>query len=264
MQSRHKDRNKYFQELATTSREFYIPYLSPWIVIDNKTKVLEIGCGEGGNLLPFAEMQASVKGLDISELRISQARSFFTELRTEATFECQDFLDAPIPNNEEECFDLILLHDVIEHIEPEDKQAFMEKLSKFVSQKGLIFVGFPAWRMPFGGHQQICHHPIPAHLPYTHLLPTKLYRRYLHLFQESEQCVEELMSIKRAKTSSQLFERMCSENDLKIIDRVFWFINPHYKVKFGLKPIRLPKLFAKMNGIWDFMTTSCFYLLQKK
>lgn len=57
MQKRHKDRFRYFQELARTTKEYYIELLrSLDISIGVGTRVLEIGCGEGGNLLPFAQM----------------------------------------------------------------------------------------------------------------------------------------------------------------------------------------------------------------
>lgn len=57
MQARHQNRWIYFQESANTSHEFYIPYLKEYgIEIEKGVRVLEVGCGEGGNLLPFSEM----------------------------------------------------------------------------------------------------------------------------------------------------------------------------------------------------------------
>ena len=47
MQTRHIDRERYFNELASTSREFYIDYLKRFKNIDSNTRILEIGCGEG-------------------------------------------------------------------------------------------------------------------------------------------------------------------------------------------------------------------------
>ena len=73
MQERHQNRKQYFNELANTSRTFYIDYLRPEIEISEQTRVLEIGCGEGGNLLPFAEIGCQVTGIDLSETRIAQA-----------------------------------------------------------------------------------------------------------------------------------------------------------------------------------------------
>ena len=77
MQLRHSNRLQYFNELANSAREYYIDYLKKHIEISAKTRVLEIGCGEGGNLLPFAILGCKVKGIDISKTRIEQAREFF-------------------------------------------------------------------------------------------------------------------------------------------------------------------------------------------
>jgi hypothetical protein len=62
MQERHQNRKQYFCELAKTSKDYYLDYLRPYITLTPQTRVLEIGCGEGGNLLPFAELGCEVKG----------------------------------------------------------------------------------------------------------------------------------------------------------------------------------------------------------
>lgn len=53
-------------------------------------------------------------------------------------------------------YDIILIHDVIEHIDKCRKVEFILHAKEFLSETGIIFWGFPAWQMPFGGHQQIC------------------------------------------------------------------------------------------------------------
>ena len=125
MQNRHIDRKRYFDELAKTSEEFYIDYLKPYKNIGPGCKVLEIGCGEGGNLLPFAQAGCKVAGLDLAAGKIDNARIFFATLETEGEFACADFLKTN-PFERDGLFDIILIHDVIEHIEPEGKDAFFE------------------------------------------------------------------------------------------------------------------------------------------
>ena len=49
MQKRHTDRKMYFRDLEITSKEFYISYLSDFTELTSKSRILEVGCGEGGN-----------------------------------------------------------------------------------------------------------------------------------------------------------------------------------------------------------------------
>lgn len=78
MQARHLDRRRYFMEEAATTEKYFIPYLSRFIATSG-VRVLEVGCGEGGNLLPFARRACRVTGVDMSELRIRQAQTYFRE-----------------------------------------------------------------------------------------------------------------------------------------------------------------------------------------
>ena len=58
------------------------------------------------------------------------------------------------------------------------------------------------------------------------------------------------------------FERLARETGYTIIDRTLWFINPHYKQKFGLKPRLLWRPLARIPWLRNFYTTSAFYLLK--
>ena len=174
MQKRHTDRKMYFRDLEITSKEFYISYLSDFTELTPKSRILEVGCGEGGNLVPFAQLGCKVTGIDIAECRIKDAKAYFSEISNHATFVCSDFMQYPVPCNEEDKYDVILLHDVIEHVPT--KEPFLAHLRKFMKTKGVLFVGFPAWQMPFGGHQQICRSKLCSHLPFIHLLPNPLYQ----------------------------------------------------------------------------------------
>ncbi|MDO4771813.1 bifunctional 2-polyprenyl-6-hydroxyphenol methylase/3-demethylubiquinol 3-O-methyltransferase UbiG [Porphyromonas sp.] len=261
MQHRHSDRRRYFEELANTSRNYYIDYIKSYKDITGETSILEIGCGEGGNLVPFAQMGCKVTGLDISEVRIRQATEFFREVNLEGEFCCVNFLNLPAPVKDEEKYDVILMHDVIEHIEAADKEQFTQHIKKFVKTDGVIFIAFPAWQMPFGGHQQICHSKVCSITPFTHLLPMKAYKKYLSFFGENEACINELMSIKRSKMTIEHFERLCKNQKYEVLDRTLWFVNPHYKEKFGFPALKLNKIIGSIPFIRNYFSTSCFYLL---
>ena len=76
MQSRQLNRRQYFNELAITSEKYFIPYIKRYRQIGKGTNVLEIGCGDGGNLLPFSRMGCDVVGVDMAEGRIKDTRKF--------------------------------------------------------------------------------------------------------------------------------------------------------------------------------------------
>lgn len=262
MQQRHKDRRLYFKELANTSRDFYIDYVEKWIPVDKETKVLEIGCGEGGNILPFAEKGCQVKGIDINERQIANAWQFFKENNQQGEFIASDFLLVPMPETEEERFDIVLVHDVIEHIEPPYKIQFLQRLKSFMRNDAIVFFAFPAWQMPFGGHQQICQHAV-SKMPFIHLLPKKAYRYLLSKTGEAESTIEELMSIKRSRLPIERFERLIREAEMQVLNRTLWAINPHYHQKFGLRPLRVIWPFTKIRFLRNFYTTSVWYVLRK-
>ncbi len=261
MQQRHLDRWQYFTELANTSRKFYIDYLKSFISITPDTKVLEIGCGEGGNLLPFAELGCYVKGIDLNAGQIENAKNFFAKEGQKGDFCAENFLNYPPQSNESKLFDIVLIHDCVEHIEQPDKEEFFTKIKPLVHENGIVFFAFPAWQMPFGGHQQICKSKI-SKLPFIHLLPSPLYKGLLRLGKENEGTINELLSIKRSKMPVEKFEKVAKETGFEIIDKQLWFINPHYEQKFHLKPRKLNVVMAKIPYLRNFFTTSAFYLLK--
>lgn len=256
MQKRQTNRELYFKELSITSKKYFIPYISKFKKIEEGMNILEIGCGDGGNLLPFAELGCNTTGVDISEGRIKDAVLFFKERQIKGDFIASDIFKL---KELEHNFDLIICHDVIEHIE--DKVTFISNLPKYIKPGGIIFISFPAWQMPFGGHQQICKSKIISHVPFIHLLPAFMYKSILKMSGENEDCIKELLSIKKTKTPIELFEKLVHKNFITIADRQLFFINPHYEIKFGLTPRKLSAIIAGIPYLRNFFTTSCFYIL---
>ena len=257
MQQRHENRKTYFQELAATSELHFLPYIRRFTSVTPQSRILEIGCGEGGNLLPFAYLGCRVTGIDLSENRIRQARQFFQEEGIPATFIASDIFQI---THLEEAFDIVLIHDVIEHIS--GKQRFLEHIKCFLAPGGILFISFPAWQMPFGGHQQICRNRCVSRLPFIHLLPAGAYSGLLHRFGESQARIEELLDIRECRTSIELFEKLLCTSRYRILHKQFCFINPHYEQKFHLKPRKLPRLISSIPHLRNYFCTSCFYLIQ--
>lgn len=254
MQDRHTNREQYFDECAKTSSEYFIPFFRDVIDSTRGINVLEIGCGEGGNLYPFALNGCKVVGIDRSGKKISDAKLFFKQKNVSGEFLKINFFEF----RTSEQFDIIIVNDVIEHIC--DKNMFFKNLNNIISSKTLVFWGFPAWTMPFGGHQQICKNPIVSKIPYIHLLPNTAYSMFLKLFKENDDCINELLDIKKCRISIEGFEKLCKENNHKVLKKKLWIINPHYKSKFGLAPISIPEAVANIKYIMNFISTGCFYI----
>ncbi|EJW98632.1 3-demethylubiquinone-9 3-methyltransferase, partial [gut metagenome] len=134
MQLRQSNRALYFKELAQTSEEYFVPYVSSFKEITEGTNVLEIGCGEGGILLPFAKRGCRTVGVDLSEKKIEDARAFFAESGVVCELIASDIFKIERFRN---TFDIIICHDVIEHIT--DKVSFMRSLVDFLSPDGVVF-----------------------------------------------------------------------------------------------------------------------------
>ena len=257
MQERHNNRRLYFRELAETSANYYIPYITRWHEVRAGMKVLEIGCGEGGNLLPFARLGCEVTGVDIASCRIEEARRFFRDEQAGGRFIAADILKLEEPA----CgYDIIICHDVLEHIG--DKDRLLSRIAGCLGPGGIVFMSFPAWQMPFGGHQQICRSRILSHLPFVHLLPEALYKGVIRLSGESRACLQELLAIRSTRITIEAFERLVGQTNLTILDRTLYLVNPHYKVKFGLTPRLLKRPLSSVPYLRDFLSSSCFYILK--
>ena len=256
MQKRHTDRYRYFREEAATTEKYFIPYLSEFMDVGD-ISVLEVGCGEGGNLLPFARRGCRVVGVDLSEQRVRQAESFFSRECAAGTFVCDDVMHY---RGDGRLFDLIVCHDVVEHI-PE-KEKMLLALKRLLAPGGRLFVAFPAWQMPFGGHQQIARSWVVSHLPFVHLLPELAFSLMLRLFGEDASKINELIGIRRTRCTVEMFEREAAYAGYTVCDRRLWLVNPHYEVKFGLRPIRLCRQLSALPYIRNFMASSCFYVVR--
>ncbi|MDY5434624.1 class I SAM-dependent methyltransferase [Bacteroides pyogenes] len=258
MQRRHTNRKQYFRELAQTCEKYFLPFIENHLKITLEHRILEIGYGEGGNLSPFSKRGCEVMGIDISAVRIAEAKQFFQEEGLAGRFSCQDIFSATIDGK----FDIIIIHDVIEHVMYKKKLLTLAK--NLLNDNGLIYVGFPPWQMPFGGHQQICNNRVVSLLPFIHLLPPKRYRAFLKQMGVKERAISELIEIKECKITIEKFKKLVKETDLAQIDEEYYFINPHYESKFGLKPRKTAPLFSAIPILRNFCTTSYFAVLRNK
>ncbi|MEM1356613.1 MAG: class I SAM-dependent methyltransferase [Bacteroidota bacterium] len=260
MQERHQNRRRYFNEQALTTRKHVLPYIEQSMDVEADMRIFEIGCGEGGNLVPFLERGCECVGVDFNQPKIELGLGFIAEDLPEAKVDLlvQDIYDSSADRLGQ--FDLIILRDVIEHIHDQGK--FLGMVHRFLRPEGRIFFGFPPWRMPFGGHQQVCRSTL-SKLPWLHLLPRRLYGGILNAAGEREGLIEELMEVRDTGISIARFTDLVLSTGYRFEQKTYWFFNPNYETKFGLQPRKVPGLLTGLPWVKDFYTT-CLYALIRR
>ncbi len=258
MQKRHKDRKKYFNEQVYTSRKYVIPYLNTFLST-KEIRVLEIGCGEGGNLVPFLEADCQVVGVDLAQDKITNGKRYLSDYISNK--QCHLYSKNIFEMDSLGEFDLIFFRDVIEHIE--DHERLLAFCRGHLKADGFIFIAFPPWQNPFGGHQQMLNSFL-SKLPFIHLLPSDFYRGLLVLTGERKAVIDELVDLRKSKVTLEYFQKLVARNLLNIVDLRLYLINPNYEIKFKLKPVILNKFFMKIRYVRNFYSTTCYSVLRKK
>jgi len=240
--------------------ESIIPFIEKVYPTNSDAKVLEIGCGTSGVLSAFLDRGHKGFGVDLDKYSLDYAReklSDFIESK-QLTLINKDIYTIDFESEYQVKFDIIILKDVIEHIHGHEK--LLRKIQTFLAPSGVVFIGFPPWQMPFGGHQQICRSKFLSRLPYFHLLPTPLYKCILKMFKEG---TEHLCELKETGISIEQFEKLAKKTDYKIINRDFYFINPIYKHKFKIKERKQSAFINSIPYFRNFLTTCAYYLATK-
>jgi SAM-dependent methyltransferase len=260
----HRDLKIRFQQQYDNSRDYVIPFIEETFSIKEGMNVLEIGAAEGGVIKPLAERGCYVVGVDLNPGRIETAKAFLADevAAGKAYFVAQNVYDDSFQEKWTGFFDLIILKDTIEHIP--NQEEFIPFIKRYLKPDGAIFFGFPPWRMPFGGHQQICVGKFLSKLPWYHVLPKGIYKAMLKAGGESDAVIKELLYIKETRISIARFERIVRTSELPIALKRLFLVNPIYKHKFGWKPRVQNSFFGAIPWLKDWYTTCAWYVVRNK
>jgi SAM-dependent methyltransferase len=255
----HKDDNVRYEQQVENSRNYVLPFIEKTKRLGPGTNVLEIGCGEGGVLIPFLEKGCYCIGVDLAPQRIDLANQFLaTEVAEgKARFLYKNVYDEDFLQQYKGFFDVIVLKDTIEHIPEQEK--FVPYMKHLLKADGQIFFGFPPWYMPFGGHQQTAQGKLASKLPYYHILPRSIYKVVLKLMGEKEYMIKDLLEVYDTRISIERFERIVKNSGLRILAKTHFLINPIYKYKFGLEPKEQWGPITKIPFLRNFVTTCVYY-----
>ena len=183
-----------------------------------KKELLDLGCGYGG-----ASVQLALSGVRVTAVDnhlydvefLSDAKKFATEKNAYVKFCAADAHDLPFKDGS---FDIIRLDSAIEHFE--DPESAISECRRLIRPGGVLFINFPLFFSPYGGH--IFDY---IKIPWFHILPTPLVCRTIRLCSSkpgllTTEYVEKLfmslnrMTLKRYRTlikANKLEEIGCEE-----------------------------------------------------
>jgi len=115
--------------------------------VKSDPRILDAGCGTGRNLLDLGEIGEAI-GVDDSQLAVDYCRARGLSNVQRASLEELPFEDSS--------FDLIVLADVIEHVD--DDVVVLRELRRVAAPGAVIVVTTPAYKWLWGAHDISHHH----------------------------------------------------------------------------------------------------------
>ena len=266
----------YFGYQYGLGAEHIVPYLRSKGVTFAHKNICEIGCGEGGVLAALADEGAAYAfGIDIRQEAIDRAEIIFRALfptpkegggasptmqgAVRWDFRIHDVTNQPTPPEWREQFHFVTLRDVIEHLE--DTEGSLRHVMEFLHPGGYLYIVFPPYYSPFGGHQHLLKNR-PGKLPFLQFLPDALFRPLIKSGRLGD--IEEVMRLRKIRLTIGNFRRAVKNVGLEIIDEELYFLRPvfKFKFKFGLPAIKINAL-RRMPGIREVAAFEAGYLLRK-
>lgn len=132
-----------------TARRKIIGKIIKQLNLPENTRILDAGCGTGGNL-KMLSTYGSVTGVEMDQKAAEMARD-----RNIGSV-LEGYLPDSFPIDEKEKFNLIVLLDVLEHIE--DDSASLKQIKKYLNENGKLIITVPAFPFLWSSHDEVHHH----------------------------------------------------------------------------------------------------------
>jgi SAM-dependent methyltransferase len=246
---------RYWQYEYDVVARYMIPLLEHWGVTPRGASMIDVGCGEGGGVCALHDSGMKCVGFDIEEHRVAMARLLHGERTIQ--WAIGNLYDSTLPFSDNQ-YDLVVLHDVFEHLE--HKQEVLEKLKQYMKPDGRLMITFPPYYSAYGAHQQLLNAPW-LKIPFFHLLPLTLTKILPRMNSESPRIVEEVQKLGALKMGMRKFEEIARRGSMKVVGKQAYIISPNH-IRFGLKPIPAGPV-AEIPILGEIACTGVVYLLTK-
>jgi SAM-dependent methyltransferase len=245
----------YFEYQRLVCSEVVLPWLAARLDLSG-LDVGDFGAHEGGMLDALREsgLVASATGIELSA-DIVEGSPFVADERFR--LEVGDVMrrDAATPS-----FDLILLHDVLEHIPERD--AALGSIADSLTPGGHLFLTFPPYYSAFGGHQQLAAGRVRS-LPFLHLLPRRAFFRVArpsaNEYMSAENALVDMLSVRRTRLTLGKAERSLAKAGFDVVARELFVVRPEYTVRYGMKQ-RGAGVLGRIPLVRELVVNGAFYL----
>jgi len=232
------------------------------VSLSGKT-VLEVGCGDGGCAVEIVRAGAEVTAVDIEERLVGIARELNQREGVEMSVHTGNVMDPACAGLERGPFDLILLRDVVEHLE--DLPKALRILTEHLAPGGQMLMVFPPYYSPFGAHQQILPRrklgPIPYNkLPFIQLLPDAM---FLRLVAGDTAHHREVARLRGIRLTLKRFVDQTARCGLRISHKKLYLLRPTFKLRYGL-PVVGASLLGEVPLLRELLITGAYYLLERQ
>jgi SAM-dependent methyltransferase len=251
---------RYQAELAS---RYLIPVLQAWDVPLTGARLLEAGSGNGGCAAQFQRAGCRVTAVDIDQRLVDSAIALNAAEGVTVPTYTGDVCRPDCPGLDDGPFDIILLRDVVEHLE--DLVGALENLSGRLSDTGVLFIVFPPYYSAYGAHQQILPRKQIGFLPYSklpfiHLLPDGWFSA---ITRGDTSAHDEVARLRGIRLTMRKFERGVERAGLTVKHTRSYLTRPTHKLRYGV-PVIGAGFLRRIPLVRELLITACYCLLEKK
>ena len=243
----------YFEYQRSLASGYYIPFLEKNNVNLKDKHILEIGCGNGGFIGAFGKYSDNCMGFDLKDLEWDKSNVAYRRL---------NIFDENLTDKIDSRFDIIILRDVIEHLDNKQTDKLFKQINLLSNPDTLILITFPPFYSPFGLHQQVLLKSILRFVPYLSLIPKDIIKVLVEGDKDNKEGVEELLSLYESKKTISMLYKLVRRNGYSVLDEKFFHIRPSHEIRYGFKTIK-SRLIWNIPILRELLITGTVFLIQK-
>jgi SAM-dependent methyltransferase len=232
-----------------------VPWLRDRFRVEGRT-VADFGA-HGGGMLDALRTAGAASGVGIE---INRAIVEASPFRPSEGFRLE-VADLTALDQEVRLYDLILLHDVLEHVP--DGTAVLETAARSLAPGGRVFVSFPPYYSMVGGHQHLARGWARA-VPWIHYLPERAFLRLArpadNEYMSAGDSLDDMLSVRRTRLTLGRAERAFARVGLVAADEELFLSRPEYTLRYGWPTVRAG-LVGRTPVVREAFVNGAFYLL---